>query len=130
MKLGPVTKLEKKNTAISKKFWRWRYIGICDVIVIFGTYGQFGAIRKSESGRIICKTYIFINRNLFSLTRNWKQNQRISNIALILMLWLKVLFFTKNADICKKRKSRYWKVMNKLLHIFTFTLFTRISFNK
>ena len=45
----------------------------CDVIVIFPIYGQFGAIRKPDSGRIVCKTYIFINSNLLSY-KNWKQN--------------------------------------------------------
>ena len=39
----------------------------CDVIVIFPIYDQFEAIRKPDSGRIVCKTYIFINKN-------WKQN--------------------------------------------------------
>ena len=29
-------------------------------------YGQFGAIWKPNSGRIVCKTYIFINSNLLS----------------------------------------------------------------
>ena len=38
----------------------------CDVIAIFSIYGQFGAIWKPDSGRIVCKTYIFINSNLFS----------------------------------------------------------------
>ena len=32
----------------------------CDVIVIFLIYGQFGAIWKPDSGRIVCKTYVFI----------------------------------------------------------------------
>ena len=36
----------------------------CDVIVIFPIYGQFGAIRKPNSGRTVSKTYIFINSNL------------------------------------------------------------------
>ena len=35
----------------------------CDVIVIFPIYDQFEAIRKPDSGRIVCKTYIFINKN-------------------------------------------------------------------
>ena len=38
----------------------------CDVIVGFPIYGQFEAIRKPHSGRIVRKTYIFINRNLLS----------------------------------------------------------------
>ena len=44
-----------------------------DVIVIFPIYGQFGAIRKPESGRIVWKTFIFINSNFLSY-KNWKQN--------------------------------------------------------
>ena len=35
-----------------------------DVIVIFPIYGQFGDFRKPDSGRIVCKIYIFINSNL------------------------------------------------------------------
>ena len=35
----------------------------CDVIVIFAIYGQFGATQKPDSGRIVRKTYIFINVN-------------------------------------------------------------------
>ena len=45
----------------------------CDIIVIFPISGQFGAIRKPDSGRMVCKTYIFINSNLLSY-KNWKQN--------------------------------------------------------
>ena len=44
-----------------------------DVIVIFPIYGQFGAIWRPDSGRMVCKTYIFINSNLLSY-KNWKQN--------------------------------------------------------
>ena len=36
-------------------------------------YGQFGAIWKLDSGRIVCKTDIFININLLSY-KKWKQN--------------------------------------------------------
>ena len=76
----------------------------CDVIVIFPIYGQFGAIRKQDSGRIVCKTYIFIKSNLLSY-KNWKQKSKISNAALTLLLWLKVLFLQKNADISKIKKA-------------------------
>ena len=38
----------------------------CDVIVFFLVYGQFLAIRKPDSGHMIQKTYIFINKNLLS----------------------------------------------------------------
>ena len=40
--------------------------GNYDVIAIFPIYGQLGAIRKPDSGRIVCKTYIFINNDLLS----------------------------------------------------------------
>ena len=58
----------------------------CNIIAIFWIYGQFGAIRKSDSGHIIYK--IVINSNLLSY----------KNTALILLLWVKVLFWPKNAD--------------------------------
>ena len=66
MKLGPVTKLDKRNKATSNKFDDDAMSTICDLIVIFPIYGQFGAIRKPDSGRIVCKTYIFINSNPLS----------------------------------------------------------------
>ena len=47
MKLGPVTKLDKRNTAASTKFED--DVMNCDVIVIFTMYGQFGAIWKLDS---------------------------------------------------------------------------------
>ena len=64
MKLGPVTKLDKRNTARSKKFDE--FSASCDVIVIFPIYSQFGAIRKPDPGRTNYKTYIFNNSNLLS----------------------------------------------------------------
>ena len=47
----------------------------CDVIVIFQIYGQFGAMRKPDSGRIVCESYnfIFINNNVLHY-KNGKQN--------------------------------------------------------
>ena len=66
MEPGPVTKLDKKNKTTSKKFDDDVMSTDCDVIVIFPIYDQFGRIRKPESGRIVCKTYIFINSNLLS----------------------------------------------------------------
>ena len=58
MKLGPVTKLDKRNKTTSKKFDDDVMSTNRDVIVIFPIYGQFG-----DSRRIVCKTYIFINSN-------------------------------------------------------------------
>ena len=74
----------------------------CDIIVFFLIYGQFVAIQKPDSKCMVYKTYIFINSNLLSY-KTWKQNYKISNIALILLLSkLKVLFLPKNADFLQK----------------------------
>ena len=56
MKLGPVAKLDKKNKTTSKNFGNDVITSNCYVIVIFPIYCQFGAIRKPDSGRIVCKT--------------------------------------------------------------------------
>ena len=66
MKLGTVTELDKGNKTTSKKVADDVILANCDVIVTFRINGQFGAIRKPYSGRIVCKTYIFINSNLLS----------------------------------------------------------------
>ena len=66
MKVGPVTKLDKRNKTMSKKINDDVRLANCDVIVVFPIYGQFGAIQKPHSGRIVCKTYIFINSNFLS----------------------------------------------------------------
>ena len=44
MKLGPVTKLDKRNKTMSKKIHNDVMPGNCDVIAIFLTNGRFGAI--------------------------------------------------------------------------------------
>ena len=66
MKLGPVTKLDKRNKTTSNEFHDDVMSENCGVIVIFPISGQFGAIWKPDSGRIVCKTYIFIKSNLLS----------------------------------------------------------------
>ena len=44
MKLAPVTKLDKRNKTVSKKFDGGIISANCDIIVISTVYGQFGAI--------------------------------------------------------------------------------------
>ena len=65
MKLGSVTKRNKKNKITSKIFGDDVMSENRDVIAIFLIFGQFGAIRKPDSGCIVCKTYIFINSNFY-----------------------------------------------------------------
>ena len=53
---------------------------ICDVIVIFPIYDQFGAIWKPDSGCIACKTYFFIKSNLLS-TKSENKTKHGSHIT-------------------------------------------------
>ena len=73
MRLRPVTKLDKKNKTASKKFHHDVMSANCDIIfpILFPSFffsicGKFRAIWKPDSGRIVCKTYIFINSNILS----------------------------------------------------------------
>ena len=53
MKLGPITKLGKSNTITSKSIEDAVMSTNYDFVVIFPIYSQLGAIRKSESGRML-----------------------------------------------------------------------------
>ena len=48
MKLGPVTKLDKRNKTMSKKFDDNVISENGVVIVIFSIYGQFGALQSAK----------------------------------------------------------------------------------
>ena len=50
MKLRPITKLDKRNKTMSKRFDIDVMSGNCNVIVIFWIFGQFGAVRRPDSG--------------------------------------------------------------------------------
>ena len=60
MKLGPLTKHNKQKHGNTIKNDDDVMSANCDVIVTFPIYGQFGAIRNLDSGRMVCKSYIFI----------------------------------------------------------------------
>ena len=62
MKLGPVTKLDKRNKATSKKLDNDVSSANFGVTLNFTIYGQFGAYRKPDSRCLV----IFINSNLLS----------------------------------------------------------------
>ena len=64
MKLGPVTKLDKKNKTTSKTFDVDVMSENCDVIVIFWIFGQFGAVRRPDLRQRVYKSYVFSNSNL------------------------------------------------------------------
>ena len=65
MKFGQVTELDKRNTATSKKIDDVVSTN-CDVAIFFPIYGQFAAILTPDSGSVVHKTYIFINKNVLS----------------------------------------------------------------
>ena len=64
MKLGPVTELDKRNRATSKKIYIDVISEDCDAIVIFFIFDQFGAVRRPDSGNRVCKSYVFSNSTL------------------------------------------------------------------
>ena len=78
MKPAPVTKLDKKKKIPLKKIDDNIMLENYDVIVIFPIYGQFGAIRKVDSGGIVYEKYIFINSSLLSYEK-LKKDSSISN---------------------------------------------------
>ena len=80
-----------------------------DVMAIFPIYSQFGAVRKLDTGRIVCKTYIFINSNLLSY-ENWKQLKNLEHSSNITAL-------SKNSNFAKKCwffAKKYWHQENIL----------------
>ena len=65
MKTEPVTKIDKRNKATSKKFDVDVMSGNCDVIVIFRIFDQFSAVRRPDFRHRVCKSYVFSNSNLY-----------------------------------------------------------------
>ena len=57
----------------------------------------FGEIRNPDPGRKTHNFYTFINSKLLS-----SKNKDISNTALVLLLWVKVLFLQENTDFLQK----------------------------
>ena len=84
-----------------------------DVVVIFPIYGQFGAIWKPDSGRIVCKTYIFINSNVLPKNAGLLQkNAGISKIKRALIL--KCIFSdTAYVFVLMYQISCFWRNSNK-----------------
>ena len=71
MKLGSVTKFDKKNKMTPKIFGDDVMSTSCDVIIICPIYGQFGAIQKPDSGRIVSKISLY-NFTPYLKTSPWK----------------------------------------------------------
>ena len=71
MKLGPVTKLDKRNKTTSKKFDDNFMSENCDVIVIFRIFGQFGKVRRPESAK-----FMFLLIVTFRLTKTGNRTKK------------------------------------------------------
>ena len=69
MKLGPVTKIYKRNKTTSKYFDNDVMLENCDVSVIFLIFGLFGAIRKPDSRHRVSKIKMaLVLKGIFSGT--------------------------------------------------------------
>ena len=102
MKLGSVTKIDKRKTKTTKKFHDDVMSANCDVIIIFAIYSQFGTIWILDSTHMVCKCCIVINGKLLSC-KNWKQNfKKISSPALMRLLWVSYYFCQKMLICCQK----------------------------
>ena len=114
--------LRKKTRQLQKKFSDGVISTNCDVIFIFLIFGQFGTIRKPKSGRIVC---IVCNSKLL-FYNNWNQSYRISNAALIVMPWVKVLFLVKKCWCFAKKCISKIKVVLALKGIFSETTYVYV----
>ena len=114
-----------------QKNWRHVMLTNCDVIVTFSIYSQLGVIRKPDSGRIVCKTYIFINSITFYHTETENKTKK-SNTASIWFVWKeglfspKIIFHKKILTSAKLGKPWYWKVYFLKPHI---CLYLRTTFH-
>ena len=131
MKLGPVTKLGKRNKTLKK-------MTSCHQIVTSLSFFPFILNLQqpwSWSGRTVCKTYISITNNLLSY-KIWKQKWKISNTTLTLSLWVKELFFPEMLIFCKimltstKLRSWYWNVLKGIFSGTSFVCVVRFYYIK
>ena len=100
MKLGPVTKLDKRNKTISKKFDNVMSEN-CGIIVIFLIYSQFGATVQSVKCifSFIVTFYLIKTEN-----RTKKSLTQLSHYCFVYMYYLckiMLIFCKKNAHISK-----------------------------
>ena len=110
MKLGPVTKLDKRNTATSKNVDGDVMSGNCDVIVFFLIYGQFAAMRKPYSRRRIPDAWPM--KLTFSFIANFYLTKTENSIKKCLTQLLNYCFEYKyclyHADFLQKKLRGSW----------------------
>ena len=98
----PVTKLNKRNKTTSKKITNDVLSENCDVIVTFRIFGQFGAVRRADSGHRVCKIYVFINRT-FSLAKTENRTKKsLTQLSHYFFQW-RYFLGEKTLIFCKKK---------------------------
>ena len=83
IKIRPVTTLEKKNMATSKNWTITSCQQIVTSLFFLRIYGQYAAIQKLNSRRMVYKTSLTVT---FYLTKPESRTKKIFNTALILLL--------------------------------------------
>ena len=105
MKLGSVTKLDKRNRATLKIFGDDVMSENCEVIAIFPIYGQFGVIRKPDFGRKVCKTFFLLIVTFYLTKIENRTKKSLTQLSHYCFEWRydfgqkKLIFCKKNAEI-------------------------------
>ena len=73
MKLGPITKCDKRNKTMSKNFDNDAITQNCDVIVIFRILSQFAAVRRPDTEPA---KFMFSVIVTFCLTKTVNRNKK------------------------------------------------------
>ena len=74
IKLGPVTMFGKRNTVTLKKVTKTWCQQIMTLLLLFLIYGCFGAIRNTNSGRMVCDSFLLIAT--FYLTKSENRTKK------------------------------------------------------
>ena len=101
MNLGPVTKLDKRNKAASKKFDDNVMSGNYDVIVIFRSFGQFGAVRRPDPDTESTKV-MFSVKVTFWLTKTENRTKKSPTQLSHYCFESRYFFGQKTLIFCKK----------------------------
>ena len=98
----------KRNTVTLKKVTKTWCQQIMTLLLLFLIYGCFGAIRNTDSGRMVCDSFLLIAT--FYLTKSENRTKKISNTAVILLVSVKVLILSKMLIFCKNKTAEIHKI--------------------
>ena len=100
MQLGPIIKLDKRNTATPKKIDGDVMSANSDVVVILSIHGQIGATWKPDFGSMVCNTYSRVPNNREVWNNTGKDGGTFPKIhnrfeAMILRIEVVAFYFTR-----------------------------------